>query len=182
MRGWGVADTPTVHGCVCRKPLQPTATFWSSWSLGVETLDRAPGDGLSLLHEAQSLSWGFGWDDPSDRGDRGNSSDWGDPGGCRLVRAGLGDPETGLSWDCPLPWLPLELGLGSKGERPEGKQVMGSDTREPDRSRRAPRDPASGVTHCDLCCIVRVLAKWLDLRGGAHPPTGGVSKVFQSFN
>lgn len=56
------------HGCVCRKPHQPSATLWSSWSLGVETLDRAQGDGLSLLHEAQGLSWGLGQDDASDRG------------------------------------------------------------------------------------------------------------------
>lgn len=178
MRGWGVADAATVHGCVCRKPPQPTATFWSSWSLGVETLDRAPGDGLSLLHEAQGLSWGFGRDDSSDQGDWGDSSDWGDPGGCRLVRAGLDDPETELSWDCPLPWLPLELGLGSKGERPEGKQVMGSDTQEPDRSRRAPRDPASGVTHCDLCCIVQSTCQMARINRGCTPPNGRSVKGF----
>ena len=83
----------------------------------------------------------------------------GDPGGCRLVRGSSGDPETGLSWtvlSCGSPWslgfLPVWR-LGSKGKRPEGKWVMGSGTQEPDRSSRAPGDPASGVMHCDLCCI-----------------------------
>lgn len=177
MRGWGVADATTVHGCVCRKPPQPTATFWSSWSLGAETWDRAPGDGFSAPR-SPGPQLGFGRDDSSDRGDWGDSSDWGDPGGCKLVRAGLGDPETGLRWDCPLPWLPLELGLGSKGERPKGKQVMGSNTQEPDRSRRAPRDLASGFMHCDLCCISQSTCQTARFKKGCTPPNGRSVKGF----
>lgn len=84
---------------------------------------------------------------------------------------------------CGSPWslgfLPAWR-LGSKGERPEGKWVMGSGTQESDRSRGAPRDPAAGVIHCDLCCIGQSTCQ-TDSREGADPSMGGFSKVFQSF-
>lgn len=102
----------------------------------------------------------------------------GDPGGCRLVRASSGDPETGFSWtvlSCGSPWslgfLPAWQ-LGSKGERPEGKWVMGSGTQEPDRSSRAPGDPASGVMHCDLCCIGQSTCQTARFKRGCRPLNG----------
>ena len=56
------------YGHLCSKPPQPTATLLCSWALGAESLDTAQGDGWPLLHEAQGLSWGLGWDDARDWG------------------------------------------------------------------------------------------------------------------